>query len=69
MIEAMGPMATVVLEETLRSLGLGSRSFPEKKLETLVRLVSEEVLDPSMREKFKQTVMPQIQRDRRKGIL
>src|SRR5688572_8070255 len=64
LIEAMGPMASIVLKDRAASLGESLDRFPEEKLKGLIELVSDEILDPSMRQDFQklvqQRVMPRV---------
>jgi general secretion pathway protein A len=52
LIEAMGPMASVVLHDRVISLGESLDQFPESKLCTLIDAVSHEILDASMKQEF-----------------
>jgi general secretion pathway protein A len=54
--EAMGPMASIVLEERIQLMGHTIKAFPEKKWETLIQSVSEEILEPTMRRKFQESL-------------
>ena len=67
LIDAMGPMASIVLKDRVASLGESLDRFPENKLNTLIELVSDEILDPSMRQDFQQhvqeRVMPRVDLD------
>jgi hypothetical protein len=56
LIEAMGPMAELVLQERIRLLGASADAFPQEKLPELIDDVSREILDQRMREKFYQVV-------------
>jgi hypothetical protein len=58
--EAMGPMAHIVIEDRIRKLGYTARTFPEKDWGTLIESVSEEILEPSMRRKFQQSLAHRI---------
>ena len=64
LVDAMGPMASIVLKDRVASLGESLDRFPEDKLKALIELVSNEILDPSMRQDFQklvqQRVMPRI---------
>ena len=64
LIDAMGPMASIVLKDRAASLGESLERFPEDKLKALIELVTDEILDPSMRQEFQQhvqeRVMPQV---------
>ena len=67
LIDAMGPMASIVLKDRAASLGESLDRFPENKLKALIELVSDEILDPSMRQDFQQhvqeRVMPRVDLD------
>jgi general secretion pathway protein A len=56
LIEAMGPMAELVLQERIRFLGASSDAFPQEKFSELIEDVGREILDQRMREKFYQVV-------------
>jgi type II secretory pathway predicted ATPase ExeA len=60
LIDAMGPMASIVLRDRAASLGESLDRFPEDKLKALIELVSDEILDPSMRENFQQLVQERV---------
>ena len=60
LIEAMGPMASIVLKDRAASLGESLDRFPEDKLKALIELVSDEILDPSMRQDFQQLVQERV---------
>ena len=50
--EAMGPMASIVLQDNIRRLGQSMTNFPQKKLPSLIESVSNEILDPIARQWF-----------------
>jgi type II secretory pathway predicted ATPase ExeA len=54
LIEAMGPMAELVLRERIRLLGVSADAFPQEKLSELIEDVSQEILDETMRRQFYQ---------------
>jgi len=60
--EAMGPMAPLVLREHICALGGSSDSFPEAKLQELVKQVGKEILDDSFRQRFEDEMTQEIQR-------
>ena len=60
LIDAMGPMAAIVLKDRAASLGESLDRFPEDKLKALIELVSHEILDPSMRQDFQQHVQERV---------
>ena len=55
LIDAMGPMAPIVLDERIRMLGYTMSTLPEKKWETLVDSVSDEILDSLVRRRFRES--------------
>ncbi|HEY7167742.1 MAG TPA: DUF4388 domain-containing protein [Candidatus Binatia bacterium] len=58
--DIIGPMAPFVLEDQIQSLNESSESFPEAKLDELVGLVSREISDMSLRNKFEEQVFQEI---------
>jgi hypothetical protein len=60
LIEAMGPMACIVIEERVRKLGYTMRGFPEQNWGSLIESVSEEILEPSMRKRFQQSLARRV---------
>ncbi len=60
LVDAMGPMASIVLKDRVASLGESLDRFPEEKLKGLIELVSNEILDPSMRQDFKNLVQERV---------
>ena len=60
LIEAMGPMASIVLKDRAANLGESLDRFPEDKLKALIELVSDEILDPSMRQDFQKLVQERV---------
>ena len=60
LVDAMGPMASIVLRDRVASLGESLDRFPEDKLKALIELVSDEILDPSMRQDFQQLVQERV---------
>ena len=60
--EAMGPMASLVLRDSIRALGESSESFPEAKLEVLVQHVSQEILDDYQRQRFEEETLKEIKK-------
>lgn len=52
LLEAMGPMAAVVLSDRAAVLGETLDHFPDDKLDALVHAVSDEILDQSMKQDF-----------------
>jgi len=60
LVDAMGPMASIVLKDRVASLGESLDRFPEDKLKALIELVSDEILDPSMRQDFQNLVQERV---------
>jgi type II secretory pathway predicted ATPase ExeA len=60
LVEAMGPMASIVLKDRVASLGESLDRFSEDKLKALIELVSDEILDPSMRQDFQKLVQERV---------
>jgi general secretion pathway protein A len=52
--EAMGPMGSIVLKDRAASLGESLDRFPEDKVNQLIQLLSDEILNPGMRQIFQQ---------------
>jgi general secretion pathway protein A len=55
--EAMGPMAHVVLREQIFALGESREAFPERKVKELIELMSREILNETMRARFKEALV------------
>jgi type II secretory pathway predicted ATPase ExeA len=60
LIDAMGPMGSIVLKDRAASLGESLDRFPEDKLKGLIELVSDEILDAGMRQAFHERVQERI---------
>jgi type II secretory pathway predicted ATPase ExeA len=60
LIDAMGPMALVVLRDRVTSLRESVDRFPKNKLGELIESVSEEILEPSMKHTFQQLVQQRV---------
>lgn len=50
--EAVGPMAAVIVRDAAASMGETLDAFPLKKLEKLLDMTSEEILDPGLKRRF-----------------
>lgn len=59
--EAMGPLAPLVLRDHMLALGESSNGFPKAKLEQLVKRVSQEILVDSIRKRFEEEMLKEIQ--------
>jgi type II secretory pathway predicted ATPase ExeA len=62
LIDAMGPMAQIVLSEHVRLLGAASDRFPREKIGSLIESVSKEIFDESIRERFRQSMSEGMKR-------
>jgi general secretion pathway protein A len=58
--EAMGPMASIVIEDRVRKLGHSVKAFPEKNWGTLIEYVSQEIMEPSMKQQFQQSLSHRV---------
>ena len=58
--EAMGPLASYVLNEHIRALGESPESFPAARLEELVRRVSQEIFSDAFRQRFEKQMKNEI---------
>lgn len=54
LLDAMGPMAHIVLSEHIRLAGESEERFPRGKVEALVESVSKEIFDETIRRRFRQ---------------
>ena len=59
-IEAMGPMADIVLRAHISALGESRDAFPQVKLGRLIESVSREILNETMRARFQDAVHREI---------
>jgi hypothetical protein len=60
LIDAMGPMGSVVLRDRLITLGESPDVFPNSKVGTLIDEVSHEILDQSMKQNFQRLAKARI---------
>jgi Domain of unknown function (DUF4388) len=58
--DIIGPMAPFVLEDQIQNLNESSESFPESKLDELIGLVSREISETSLRNKFEEQIFQEI---------
>ena len=56
LVDAMGPMAQIVLQEQVKVLGQSLDHFPREKVAGLIEAVSREIFDDSIREKFRRSM-------------
>jgi general secretion pathway protein A len=59
-VQAMGPMANVVLREQISALGESREAFPEVKVGRLIESVSREILNETMRAGFQNAMHREI---------
>jgi hypothetical protein len=52
LVDAMGPMAHIVLTEHIKSMGASLDRFPRDKVSNLINSVSREIFDAAVRERF-----------------
>jgi len=60
LVDAMGPMASVVLAEHIKLLGASMERFPRDKIGGLIDSVSREIFDESIRARFRQNMSERI---------
>ena len=58
--DIIGPMAPFVLQDQIQSLGEPADSFPETKLDELIGLISREISDGKLRNKFEEQVFQEL---------
>jgi hypothetical protein len=58
--DAMGPMAHIVLRDQFRAIGELPDRFPNTKLEMIIDSVSGEILDETMRQKFRERMSEHV---------
>ncbi len=58
--DIMGPMAPLVLGDQIQGLGESQDTFPETKLDELIGLLSREISDGKLRNKFEELVFQEI---------
>lgn len=64
--KAIGPIATLVVDEEIEALGESRESFPDIKISLLVEKISAEIADEERRLQFTETVLGFLN-ERRKG--
>ena len=57
---AMGPMAHLVLRDQIAALGESQDAFPQLKLKQLIDLISREILNETMRERFQDMMFQEM---------
>jgi type II secretory pathway predicted ATPase ExeA len=55
--DAMGPMAKIVLQDQIKTLGESSERFPHAKVDILLESVAREILDERMRAQFRRQML------------
>jgi hypothetical protein len=58
--EVMGPMAPLVLRDQIENFGESQDRFPESKLDELIGLVSKEISDGKLRNKFEESMQQEV---------
>ena len=60
LVDAMGPMAYIVLADHMKLIGASFDGFPRDKVDGLVDAVSREIFDASTREHFRRDMSERI---------
>jgi hypothetical protein len=60
LVNAMGPMGTIVIQDNIRRLGLSANGFPKNKLAALIESISNEILDASLKRRFCQVAFDRV---------
>lgn len=60
LIEAMGPIAPLVVRDQIDALGESPGAFPKKRVAELVEIVSHKILDQAMKAQFRQQMAEEI---------
>ena len=60
LVNAMGPMGTIVIRDNIRRLGLSANGFPRNKLAALIESISNEILDASLKQRFCQVAFDRV---------
>jgi type II secretory pathway predicted ATPase ExeA len=60
LVNAMGPMGTIVIQDNIRRLGLTANGFPKNKLAALIESISNEILDASLKRRFCQVAFDRV---------
>lgn len=58
--EVIGPMAPLVLRDQIESFGESQNRFPESKLDELIGLISKEIFDGKLRNKFEESMQQEV---------
>jgi hypothetical protein len=58
--EVIGPMAPLVLKDQIEALGESPDSLPEAKLDDLITLISREISDGKLKNKFEESMFQEI---------
>jgi len=58
--EVIGPMAPVVLRDQIEALGESPESLPESKLDELISLISREISDGRLKNRFEESIFQEI---------
>jgi hypothetical protein len=58
--EVIGPMAPLVLKDQIEALGESPDGFPEAKLNDLITLISREISDGKLKNKFEESMFQEI---------
>jgi len=58
--EVIGPMAPLVLRDQIEALGESRDRFPESKLDDLITLISREIADGKLKNRFEESMFQEI---------
>ena len=58
--EVIGPMAPLVLRDQIETLGESQDSFPESKLDDLITLISREIAEGKLKNRFEESMFQEI---------
>jgi hypothetical protein len=59
--DVIGPMASIIVQDQIASLGESTDAFPKARLEELIELISNEILDESSKTRFQEQMFGELQ--------
>jgi hypothetical protein len=62
LVEVVGPMGRIVLNDQIAALGETEETFPKKRLGELIELVSQEISDNTLKKRFVETLADDLGR-------
>ena len=60
LIQLIGPVASIIIDDVVETYGEDRKSFPKDKLPALIESISNEIYDPAKQVNFQQTMLKQI---------